>query len=139
MERNHCLLSCLAYSFLLHFKSQFVSPIKMISFSSLSRPFKISLRCSNARSSTLEVGSQWLCMDGLGDFKREQLQFVSFHLDNGFKEFLQYICCYPKPPPGLYSRGGKIVLEESRGTLSESVFHTIYHHNQLDNVCTRKD
>ena len=37
------------------------------------------------------------------------------------------------------SRGGKIDLEESRGTLSESIFHTIYHNNQMDNVCARKD
>ena len=38
------------------------------------------------------------------------------------------------PYPGLCLRGGKIVLQQSRGAEPESLLHTIRYHNQIDNV-----
>ena len=37
------------------------------------------------------------------------------------------------------ARPVKTVLEESRGTFSKSIFHTICYYNQMDNACARKD
>ena len=44
-----------------------------------------------------------------------------------------------KPQPGLFFRGGKVVLEQSRGTKSKSLFHSLCYHNQMDNACAGKD
>ena len=41
-------------------------------------------------------------------------------------------------PDSLF-RGGKIVLEQSRGTKSEGFFHTLCLDNKMDNVCTGKN
>ena len=43
------------------------------------------------------------------------------------------------PKPAFCFRNDKIVLEESRGTKSWSLFHTFCCHNQLDNVSVGKD
>ena len=40
---------------------------------------------------------------------------------------------------GLRFRGGKIVLEESRGAESKGVSHNLRCHNKMDNACARKD
>ena len=40
---------------------------------------------------------------------------------------------------GLRFRGGKIVLEESRGAESKGVSHNLCCHNKMDNACARKD
>ena len=43
------------------------------------------------------------------------------------------------PSPGLSFRGGRFSLEESRGTKSESLFHTLCYYNQMYKVYAGKD
>ena len=45
----------------------------------------------------------------------------------------------PSPWPGLSLRGGKFSLEESRGTKSESLFHTFCYHSQMCKMYAGKD
>ena len=35
-------------------------------------------------------------------------------------------------------QSGRIVLEKSCGRKSENIFHALYYHNQMDNVCAGK-
>ena len=43
------------------------------------------------------------------------------------------------PQLGLCLRGGKVVSEESCGTISKSLFHASCYQNQMDNVCAGKE
>ena len=59
------LLSFFAFELRLFLRSQFVSPIKIISLRSLCKFFKTSLRFSNATSSAFEGLFLFLCCSGL--------------------------------------------------------------------------
>ena len=44
------------------------------------------------------------------------------------------LLCFRRPWPDLCFSGGKIISEESRGTKSKSLCHTLYYQNQMDNL-----
>ena len=52
---------------------------------------------------------------------------------------IMYYVVTPSPLPGLSFWGGRFSPEESRGTKSESLFHTLCYHNQMYRVNAGKD